>query len=243
MAVVPIVDKSDNRNGIIIAIIYVLSLLFILFFIKYSEPDPPKITVPIPIILGEEGITDFDINNGGGGSPSEQVNPLPQPTKNEPKEQATQKEDSPVKVTSGKGKTEGKQSNTENTSAPNPFSGTGTGGQGKDGTGPGLGSDNGPGSGAGDPGTGSKGKTRIRTKNITSKPHTINNEKCEVALKLTIDAQGKVVRVDVIRDKTTTTNQKLIDEVVELAKQEVRYEAKDGAQNEIAYYTVTVRPS
>lgn len=239
MAQVPVVREIDNRKGIIAAIAYLLIALFLLFFITYSEPDPPKVTVPIPIVMEDTGISEFEIHNAGGGAPSQTVDPKPSPVEN-PKEQPTQ-EESPVQTSSGTGSSESQNTTSEPKEAANPFSGGGSGGSGTSGSGGGFGSDTGPGSGAGEAGTGKAGD-RVRISNITSKPKTPNDEICTIALKLTIDSQGKVMRADVIRNGTTATNQRLIDEVIGFAKKEVRYKEKPGAREEVTYYTVTVQP-
>ena len=238
MAQVPIVRIEDNRKGIIAAIAFLFITLFLLFFITYSEPDPPKVTIPIPILMGESGIDNFEINNGGGGAPSETVTETPA-TEN-PKEQPTQ-EESPVKVVTGTGSSNSNTAASEPAEAANPFSGSGSGGSGTSGSGTGFGSDTGPGSGSGDAGTGAAGD-RVRISNIQSKPKTPNDEICKISLKLTVNSQGTVMRADVIRNGTTATNQRLIDEVIGLAKKEVRYKEKPGARDEITYYTVTVQP-
>lgn len=239
MAQVPVVREIDNRKGIIAAIAFLLITLFLLFFIKYSEPDPPKVTIPIPIVMEDTGISNFEINNGGGGSPSPTVNPDPAPDEN-PKEQPTQ-EESPVQVPTGTGTSNSNTKPSEPAKPANPFSGSGTGGSGTSGSGTGFGSDTGPGSGAGEAGTGAAGD-RVRISNIRSKPKTPNDEVCRISLKLTVNSQGTVMRADVIRNQTTATNQRLIDEVIGFAKKEVRYKEKPGARDEITYYTVTVQP-
>lgn len=241
MAQVPIVRIEDNRKGIIAAIAFLLITLFLLFFIKYSEPDPPKVTVPIPVVMEDTGISNFEVNNGGGGSPSPTVTPDPKPVE-QPKEQPTQEEPSPVQTPTGSGTTDNSTTAPSEPSEPaNPFSGNGSGGSGTSGSGTGFGSDTGPGSGSGEAGSGTEGD-RVRISNIRSKPKTPNDEVCTIALKLTIDSQGKVMRADVIRNGTTATNQRLIDEVIGLAKREVRYKEKPGARDEVTYYTVTVQP-
>lgn len=238
---VPVVNSEDHKRGIIAALVALFLTLFLLFFIKWHEPDPPKVTKPIPIIM-EDGIDDFEIYNAGGGAPAETVTETrdPEPT---PQEVPTQQESS-VQVPTGSN-----QANAESTTTSqveeaisSPFSGTGTGGSGTSGTGTGFGRDSGPGSGSGEAGSGGSGE-RVRLNNLSSKPKTINNNICNIALKLTVDSRGVVVHASVIRQNTTTTNQTLIDEVIELVKKEVKYKEKPGARNEIVYYTVTVKPS
>jgi len=238
MAKVPVVRKIDNRRGIIGSIIFLLITLFLLFFIKYKEPNPPKITVPIPITM-VGGIENFEISNAGGGSPSETVDPIPTPQEN-PEKQPTQ-EDSPVETSTGTGDTDAENSNPAEEAPPNLFSGGGSGGSGDSGSGGGFGSDDGPGSGAGDPGTGGGGD-RVRLSDVSSDPDTPNSQFCRIAFKLTVDSRGAVVRVDIIRKNTTTFNNQLINEMKELVKKEVKYKKKPGARNQVVYYTVTVQP-
>ena len=238
MAQVQVVNKKDDIKGMIASFLVSLLVLFLLFFIKYAEPDPPKITVPIPISMAEEGIEEFDIHNAGGGTPSESIEntPDPQPSAENIETQA----ESPVSVPTGNGES---SSNTNQNNTPtNPFSGNGTGGSGTSGSGGGFGSDNGQGSGSGNPGSGSNGD-RVRQNNLSSNPKTPNTSVCQIAMKLIIDSNGNVVAVSEIRDKTTTTNQALIDEVKALVKKEVKYDKRPGAANATVYYTVTVRPT
>lgn len=240
MAVVPIVRTSDNRVGIIAAIAFLLITLFLLFFIKYSEPDPPKVTIPIPITMTESGIEDFEIHNAGGGAPSETVDPKPA-KEDPPKEQATQ-EESPVKVVSGSGTSQSTNTAPKETEAANPFSGGGSGGSGTAGSGGGFGSDKGAGSGSGEAGKGGSGD-RVRLTKSISNPKSNNNEFVKISFKLLVDSRGKVVRADVVRDNTTTTNQELIAEVTRIVIKEVLYKEKPGAKDEVAYYTVSISPN
>ena len=236
---VPIIRASDNRNGIIAAIVYLLFVVFLMFFIKHKEPDPPKLTVPVPIVMEDTGITDFEIESGGGGAPSAETNPVPAPVEN-PKEQPTQ-EESPIQVPTGTGTSNNQNTTSQDNAPANPFSGAGSGGSGISGSGGVFGSDAGAGSGSGSPGQGMAGD-RVRLSNIITKPKTPNDENCKIALKLIVDSRGKVVFAESIRENTTTTNQLLINEVIELVKKEVKYREKPGAVNETTFYTVTVRP-
>jgi hypothetical protein len=238
MANVPIVYKEDDIKGMIAAILALLITLFLLFFIKYHEPDPPKVTIPIPIAMSDEGIEEFEISNAGGGAPSAVSESVTEPQAS-PQEQATQ-EESAVSVPSGNQSSTSNASN-ESSQQSSPFSGTGSGGNGTSGSGGGFGSDTGPGSGTGDPGSGTAGE-RIRKNNLKSNPKTPNTSVCQIALKLIIDSNGNVVAVSEIRDKTTTTNQTLINEVKDLVKKEVKYDARPNTPNATVYYTVTVQP-
>jgi hypothetical protein len=239
MSSVPVVHREDNRNGIIAAFAVFLLTLLLLFLIKTHEPDPPKMTIPVPIAF-DEGIDDFEIHNAGGGAPSAvtQPTPVPQPAA---QEQPTQTTPSPVRVPPSTSTTSGQTSGQESTPA-SPFGGSGSGGSGTSGSGGGFGSDIGPGTGSGTPGTGGSGE-RIRRTNLTSNPRTPNSQTHTIALKLIVDANGTVISVSEIRERTTTTNQVLIDEVKELVKKEVKYESKPGAPNETTYYTITVKPT
>lgn len=237
MARVPVVQKEDNRKGIIASLLYLGIAAFLLFFITYAEPDPPKVTIPIPITMADSGIEDFEISNAGGGSPSESETVTPDPQPN-PEKQPTQEESS-VTVPDGTGDSDS-QSSSEAETESSPFSGNGTGGEGE-GTGPGFGNDEGPGSGPGDEGQGSGGPVRIN--DLKSNPKTPNDQRCKIALKLTVDSRGAVVAASVVRANTSTTNQRLIDEVIKLVKKEVKYKENPGARNRTAYYTVSVSPS
>lgn len=235
----PVVNSEDNVKGMIAAVLALLITLFLLFFIKYHEPNPPKLTIPIPIAMSDEGIEEFEISNAGGGAPSAVSETVPVPQLSS-REQATQDE-SAVSVPSGNQSSSSKPSNTVTNPPSSPFAGTGSGGTGRGGSGGGFGSDTGPGSGTGDPGAGTAGE-RIRKNNLKSDPKTQITSVCQIALKLIIDSNGSVVAVSEIRDKTTTTNQTLIDEVKSLVKKEVKYDARPNTANTTVYYTVTVQP-
>ncbi|HEU0227758.1 MAG TPA: hypothetical protein VFQ86_08475 [Arachidicoccus soli] len=240
MTEIEIVKKSDSRLGMLAALIYVLLTLFFLFFITYSVADPPKITVPLPVKMGDVGISDFQVDNGGGGSPSKTITTNPD-NSNNPKKQATQ-EQSSVQVPSGTGKSNQQGKVTNTAASNNPFSGTGTGGSGTSGTGTGFGNDNGPGGGTGNPGVGGGGNRKLLSHSLP-KPKTINDETGVVVFNLTVDALGKVLRADVNRQKTTIDNQKLIDEIKSMVLRDVHYSKKSGAQNVIISYSVSVYPN
>ena len=125
------------------------------------------------------------------------------------------------------------RSNDEETVS-NPFSGSGNSGD--------FGNDADMGTGSSHPATDAGDGSRIRVSNLTTNPKTPNDQRCKIALKLTVDSLGKVIEASEIKANTTSTNQRLIDEVISLVKKEVKYKEKPGSRNETAYYTITVNP-
>lgn len=235
-----IVNKKDNRNAIMVSVLALIIILFVLFFMKFHEPDPPIVDVPLPMEMeNTEGIDAFEIENSGGGSSVKEDNPSETSSDDPPKEQA-QQEESAVSQNSSNGSSSTSSSSSSNQNS-NPF-GNGTGGNGTAGTGTGFGADNGPGTGSGNPGRGGSGE-RIRLSDIKSKPTTPNNVASKISMKLTVNADGRVISVNVIRQNTTTSNEALINEVIALAKKEVKYKAKPGSIQETCYYTVNLSPS
>ena len=136
-----------------------------------------------------------------------------------------------VKVFSGN--SNNKTNSVTSTEAPTNYFGDGGSSSGK---GSGFGTDNGPGSGSG-PGGGAGGRLRYgdpNTDNINSdEPQTIY-------LKLSINAEGEVVGGQ-STSKTTTTDQRLINQVLANVKSQVRYSKKPGASLEFVYLPVNVR--
>lgn len=252
---VPIVNKIDRRRGIIAASIFLLLMVLVLLFCSFELPDPPlepeKVAMTMEYELRGEYLEQD--NGGGSGSPAqsnEVSDPDPQP---DVQENATQ-EESPITVNSGNGSSDKPNPKPNDTptkpNEPKPdasltgsFGGNGSGGQSGSGNGTGFGNDDGPGDGTGPAGGGGTPGERIRITDIHSTPDTPNFQFCKVGLKLTVNASGNVVGVSVLRSNTTTTNEALIQEIIKLAKSEVKYKARPGARNEICYLTVKVEPN
>lgn len=115
----------------------------------------------------------------------------------------------------------------------NPF---GTGGSGNAGN---VG--NGYGSGSwGNTGVG-KRKERVRFTNINIESLEIKEE-ATIYLKLTIDEMGRVIYVQNIRSKTTTTDQVLINKIMDAVKKQVRYSKDPGSPIVKQFYTIKVKP-
>jgi hypothetical protein len=116
----------------------------------------------------------------------------------------------------------------------NPFGGGGSGNEG-DGDGK-FGKDEGSGSGSGPGGLGDgTGRTRLNDPKVddirSDQNHTIH-------LRAQINSDGKIVAITNIEYKTTTKDEKIIDQVMSAIKTQVRYSKKEGADNEVVYITV-----
>jgi hypothetical protein len=120
----------------------------------------------------------------------------------------------------------------------NPF---GTGGDAVGGRG--IGSGPGPfGDGRGNDGQGSggsaSGKGRIRL-NEPKVDHIETNVKVTVSLKLTINEDGQVISAQ-STSKTTTTDKRIIDQVISAVKDQVRYNKDPGAGLVSVFLTVRI---
>ena len=200
-------QKKDNRLGIIISIILHLFLLIAIFFSKgcMELQNPPQFTL-------EEVIT-LDFSDAGGGSPGS-ASPTP-PTVEEkaPAEKVITQEESPVAVKSSNStiKNENTSSKkTETKEAPKPkndFSslfGKGSG-ESKDGNGEGEGTGIGTGKGPNTGGGVGSGKGR----QVLGNPELDNPKNWVgfVMVQFTIDEQGNVLETKVLypHSKTTVT--------------------------------------
>jgi len=177
-----------------------------------APPVDPIETLPTPFKI---------VGGGGSGTPdNSKYDPTPNPMMEMEGLTPTTK---PHKT--GKGNsTTGKDPNEEpSTTEKSPFSGSGGkgGGNGK-GKGKGLGDDVGDGKGPGS-GFGQGGTKRT----LERKPNAANidsDENCKVVLKVSVDSDGNVIGTPtVIRDKTTTANSVVINEVIRLVKADAKY--------------------
>jgi len=202
-----LLQKKDNRLGIIISIILHLFLLIAIFFSKgcMELQNPPQFTL-------EEVIT-LDFSDAGGGSPGS-ASPTPPTVEEEaPAEKVITQEESPVAVKSSNStiKNENTSSKkTETKEAPKPkndFSslfGKGSG-ESKDGNGEGEGTGIGTGKGPNTGGGVGSGKGR----QVLGNPELDNPKNWVgfVMVQFTIDEQGNVLETKVLypHSKTTVT--------------------------------------
>jgi hypothetical protein len=64
---------------------------------------------------------------------------------------------------------------------------------------------------------------------------------CRVGLRLTINDDGTVVSARSIKSVTTCTDQSIINDVIRLVKQQVRYNKDSGAPLAEVDYTIGIR--
>ncbi len=239
-------ELKDKKVGFISSAAFLLLLclgLYIYTLKPYREPKEviqAEVFMEIPL----EAYTEIPpkgtkIGGGGGGTPSNAPvdNPKPQT------EKIITNSNGEVKTTSGQSNNQN-TNNSENTStsvrkAENPFGDGGDGGGkgGGRGKGTGFGRDEGTGSGSGG-GNGDANKPRIRL-NDPNDDNISSNQSCKVCLKLSINAEGDVVRAE-NTSKTTTTDQKVINQVISNVKNQVRYNKKEGASLEQVFLTVNI---
>ena len=202
-----LLQKKDNRLGIIISIVLHLFLLITIFFSKgcMELQNPPQFTL-------EEVIT-LDFSDAGGGSPGS-ASPTPPTVEEEaPAEKVITQEESPVAVKSSNStiKNENTSSKkTETKEAPKPKndfsslfgkrSGESKAGNGE-GEGTGIGTGKGPNTGGG-VGTG-KGRQVVGNPELDNPKNWVGF----VMVQFTIDEQGNVLETKVLypHSKTTVT--------------------------------------
>lgn len=239
MATIPIVNTVDKRKGIIAAFAVMILLFLYLLWETIEMADPPPkdpIVVAETIIPEEIDLKDFVVEGGAAsGSPTQDEvvkPPTPQTeqvlTSNAPKE---------TKEPTGQS-THTNANNNSNTSSTseqssNPF---GSGGSnGSNGPGGAFEGSNGP--GVSGTGVGS-GIERVRL-NDPIVDHLESSEYATISLIITIDAQGNIVNATCNKAKTTTTNQILINRVINEVKKQVKYNKDPGAS--LAKVTLTVQ--
>jgi hypothetical protein len=229
----PVSYAIDKRIGIITSFVIVLIVFLILRFSYYMMADPPP--EDIPLIASTE-ITELELeklvienggSSGGAGTPTDDpVDPNPQPQI----EKVVTSPKSKTSVKTGEGnQTNGNDPNAKPTTlvkGKNPFGG----GNAETGTKQGLfGKDNGTEKGkegSGGDGKGENGRVKLTSLNIDDLQ---SNQSCKIALKLSINAEGNVVTASNIAGQTTTTDQRLINQVIELVKRQIKYNKKEGA--------------
>lgn len=245
-------DYRESRSEVKRSIVYTsisLLLLFILLMITHFN-ILPAIPEDVPPLKSDEVIELFEMEHvelitetsgsRGGGTPSDA--PIDQPQ--EQTERIATSHSSDFTSTSGNSNNH----NTNNSSNPTSTTARGTNYFGG-GSGGGNGSGNGPFGGVGNgdenggvgPGRGGgSGKARTRQNNVVLPQYNIDID-CRVGLRLTINDDGTVVSARSIKSVTTCTDQSIINDVIRLVKQQVRYNKDSGAPLAEVDYTIGIR--
>lgn len=244
MATIPVVNTIDKRKGAIVALLSMLLLGLFLFLYTFEMADPPpvdEVVVAQMQIPEELDLKNFEVDGGAGsGSPKDAPvnNNLTQTEK-----VITKKDNPDTQVNTG----ESQNSNTHNSQnetpnpvqSDNPFASGGTGDGNEGGQGNAFGSDTGIGDKGAHGGSGT-GKGRIR-KTDPVFTGLESNVDVIVSLKMTIDDQGNVIEAISIKAKTNTTDQRLINKVIESVKKQVKYNPEPGAQLAKVYMSVKIK--
>ena len=243
MPTLPIVNNLDKRKGIVTAIITMLLLFLYLMFATLEMADPP----PQDILV--EATTEFpkeivlkDLKiEGGSGSGKSSNNPVEKLDK-QTEQVITKKTNKNTKVNTGKAnKTnapESKNSSTTTHKSTDPFSSGGNGTGNNGGSSNTFGSDSGTGIST-NKGIGS-GDGRIRI-NDPVMEELRSNVNVTIHLILTIDSEGNIISGSSIKGKTTTTNQILINKVINEVKKQVKYNKQPGAPLAKVYMSVKIK--
>ena len=208
-----------------------LLLLLYLWFTTFEMADPP----PQDVIV--EATTEFPkeiilenlkIEGGSGaGKASDAILDEPKP---KTEKLITKTDNKDTQVNTGKANTtnssNSQNTNTTPTQSNDPFASGGNGNGDDGGSGDTFGGDSGTGT-SGNGGSGG-GNGRIR-KNDPVINGLGSNVDVTIHLKLTIDAEGNVIAASNIKAKTTTTNQILINRVINEVKKQVKYNKEPGA--------------
>lgn len=236
-----VADPKDVKKGAISALASIFILMSLLFFITYQIADPPAQDV---IVIAEAEIDeillkDLKIESGSIGGGSATNDPIDKP-KEQIQEIITGKSKRSSDKTGKSNKTNGNDANNEASTtvqSQDPFGSGGSGGK--------NGAGNGPFSGAGNsdegeqgPGKGS-GASRLRINNASLPQYDIDYES-NVHLQLTINANGEVVAAKCIKSKTTCSDQRIINQVINEVLRQVRYKKEIGAGLAYTFYTVKI---
>ena len=236
-----VADPKDVKAGLVSAVASIILLMILLFLITYQIADPPAqdVVVRAEAVIDEILLKDLKLESGsiGGGSPSND-------RVDKPKEQIQE-------IITGKSKRSSDKSGKSNTTNGNdanneasttvqsqdPFGSGGSGGKNGAGNGPFSGPGN---SDDGDGGLGKgNGESRLRISNANLPQYDIDYES-NIHLQLTVNANGEVVAAKSIKSKTTCSDQRIINQVINEVMRQVKYKKENGAGLVYTFYTVKI---
>ena len=236
-----VADPKDVKAGLVSAVASIILLMILLFLITYQIADPPAqdVVVRAEAVIDEILLKDLKLESGsiGGGSPSND-------RVDKPKEQIQEIITGKSKRSSDKSgksnKTNGNDANNEASTtvqSQDPFGSGGSGGKNGAGNGPFSGPGN---SDDGDGGLGKgNGESRLRISNANLPQYDIDYES-NIHLQLTVNANGEVVAAKCIKSKTTCSDQRIINQVINEVISQVKYKKESGAGLVYTFYTVKI---
>ena len=238
-------NPKDRQFSVLVSLAILLVLLLLSLFITFYV-NPP-LPVDTPPLNSDEVIEEFMLDNvevqsnpggAGGGTPTPDKIDAPKPQS----EKFVTQSVSDTKLFSGKSNNQNAD-NSLNTSSStqrstNPFGDGGDGGGKGGGSGSGFGSDSGTGNGQG--GSGSGDGTGRKRLNNPSVDHIETDVDVTINLKLTVNANGEVISANNLASKTTTTDQRIINQVISAVKNQVRYNKDPDAGLVSVFLTVRV---
>ena len=236
---IQIEESKDRKVGVITSgstmLIMIIALYFTTFFVS------PPLPIDIPPLRSDEVIEEFQIDNvelesGGGSGSGTPSNDRVDAPKEQSQHYVTQaSSNTHVFSGSSNNNTGHNATNTSSTTTQsnNPFGTGGDGGGNGSGSGTGFGNDRGDG-GDGTGGNGS-GTGRIRLNNLNT-DQIKSSENATIYLTLTINAEGKVVSAKSISSKTTTTDTRLINQLITAVKAQIKYNKDPGAGLVTVYF-------
>jgi len=237
-----VAEKKDIQIGWVASAIMITALFVILFMITFQIADPP----PVDFVMKTETIFPEELNlknlkvdmgNAGSGSPTN--DPVMEP-KPQQQEVLSSTKESATKTNSGKSNKTNSKTNSNNTASTttqsnNPFGSGGNNGSNGSGTSP-FGNDTGSGGDGPGGSGGGEGRTRL---NNPSFDHLATDVDITINLKVTVNAEGIVVSA-ISTSKTTTTDQRIINQVIAAVKNQVKYSKSPGAGLVTQYITVKI---
>ncbi len=238
-----VINKADATKSRIVTTL-VLSVLFIVLLfttVEMADPSPSDIPpVKTETTLEELELEELVVESGGmgGGTPSNDPIAEPRP---QTERVLTQRTNPNNASSSGQSRHNTAPNSNETSSSTqassNPFGSGGDGGGRGSGSGPGpFGNDQG--SGGNGPGGRGNGDGRVRL-NDPKVDHIETNVNIQVHLKLTVNDDGQVISAS-STSKTTTTDQRIINQVIAAVKNQVRYNKDPGAGLVSMFLTVKV---
>ncbi len=240
--------KQDARKSLIYSAIWLLFLLLISFIIKFDARQDAL--VDTPPLRSDEVIEEFQIDNvtlddvsggsRGGGTPGAgRIAPPAEQT-----ERVATAAQSDFTHNSGNSdnhnSANGTNASSTTTRSTNYF---GSGGSGR-GDGPGNGPFGGPGTGVEGDGTGTgrgSGKGRVRLNNVSLPKYELDFE-CRIMFRLQVNEDGQVVGVSTVKSVTTCVEDRIINDLKERIKREVKCNKDPGAPIVTMDYTIRLTP-